>query len=140
MKLPQASIRDLFWLVLVAALGLGWWLDRGKLATEIARLNESSFMRFPGQVTAVDHARGLVEIGLGSDDGLTSGDIVEFQRSDGTVGRLVITQFNYDESVAKEQETGDIVDVRKGDEVTVKIRRDVWSSRVRGFEWKQSWD
>jgi hypothetical protein len=28
---PRFSIRDLFWLVLVAALIVGWWLDHGKL-------------------------------------------------------------------------------------------------------------
>ena len=28
MKLPRFSLRDLFWLVLVAAMGLGWWVDR----------------------------------------------------------------------------------------------------------------
>src|SRR4051812_44131390 len=29
MKLPQLHIRDLFWLVLVVALGLGWWVSHG---------------------------------------------------------------------------------------------------------------
>jgi hypothetical protein len=28
MKLPQVSLRDLFWLVLVCAMGCGWWIDR----------------------------------------------------------------------------------------------------------------
>lgn len=28
MKLRHVTLRDLFWLVLVVALGLGWWLDR----------------------------------------------------------------------------------------------------------------
>jgi hypothetical protein len=32
MKLPQLSLRDLFWLVLVCAMGLGWWIDRTRLA------------------------------------------------------------------------------------------------------------
>jgi hypothetical protein len=27
MKLPQLTLRDLFWLVLVCALALGWWLE-----------------------------------------------------------------------------------------------------------------
>jgi hypothetical protein len=31
MKLPQLSLRDLFWLVLVCALGLGWWVERNRL-------------------------------------------------------------------------------------------------------------
>jgi hypothetical protein len=35
MKLPQCSLRDLFWLVLVCALGIGWWLERASLRTEL---------------------------------------------------------------------------------------------------------
>ena len=27
MKLPQLSLRDLFWLVLVVALAVGWWVS-----------------------------------------------------------------------------------------------------------------
>lgn len=33
MKLPQVSLRDLLWLVLAAALVLGWWRDRETLRT-----------------------------------------------------------------------------------------------------------
>jgi hypothetical protein len=40
MKLPQLSLRDLFWLVLVAAMGLGWWLRDGKLKAEIEQLSD----------------------------------------------------------------------------------------------------
>ena len=32
MKLPQLTLRDLFWLVLVCALAVGWWIDRQDLA------------------------------------------------------------------------------------------------------------
>ena len=28
MKLPQLTLRDLFWLVLVCALAVGWWVNR----------------------------------------------------------------------------------------------------------------
>lgn len=28
MKLPRFNLRDLFWLVLVMAMGCGWWVDR----------------------------------------------------------------------------------------------------------------
>jgi hypothetical protein len=30
MKLPQLTLRDLFWLVLVCALAVGWWLDHAR--------------------------------------------------------------------------------------------------------------
>ena len=35
MKLPQLSLRELFWLVLVCALALGWWLERASLRTQL---------------------------------------------------------------------------------------------------------
>jgi hypothetical protein len=28
MKLPQLSLRDLFWLVALIAMGCGWWVER----------------------------------------------------------------------------------------------------------------
>ena len=34
MTLPQLHLRDLFWLVLVVAMGCGWWVERQKLLTE----------------------------------------------------------------------------------------------------------
>ena len=37
-KAISFSIRDLFWLTMVVAMGLGWWLDRGRLAENHDRL------------------------------------------------------------------------------------------------------
>jgi len=34
MKLPQLTLRDLFWLVLVIGLALGWWLDHRAASQE----------------------------------------------------------------------------------------------------------
>jgi hypothetical protein len=28
MTLPKLNLRDLFWIVVVVAMGVGWWLDR----------------------------------------------------------------------------------------------------------------
>jgi len=36
MKLPRFTLRDLFWVVLVVALGLGWWLESGKCHERLA--------------------------------------------------------------------------------------------------------
>ena len=41
MKLPQLHLRDLFWLTLVVALGLGWWVDHRLLYFE--RCSETNF-------------------------------------------------------------------------------------------------
>lgn len=38
MKLPQLSVRDLFWLVLVCACLCSWWVERQKLNNDIATL------------------------------------------------------------------------------------------------------
>lgn len=34
MKLPQLSLRDLFWLVLVCALGVAWWIEHRQRVAE----------------------------------------------------------------------------------------------------------
>jgi hypothetical protein len=42
MKLPKLNLRDLFWLVGVVAMGLGWWLDRTPLASALAAAQQSN--------------------------------------------------------------------------------------------------
>lgn len=42
-NLPQLHLRDLFWLVLLAALGIGWWCDRQSLQAENDRGQERLF-------------------------------------------------------------------------------------------------
>ena len=37
MKLPQLTLRDLFWLVALVAMGCGWWVDRHLAVEAIAR-------------------------------------------------------------------------------------------------------
>jgi hypothetical protein len=36
MKLPQLSLRELFLLVVIAAMGCGWWLERNRLANRLS--------------------------------------------------------------------------------------------------------
>jgi hypothetical protein len=38
MKLPQLSLRDLFWLVLVCAMGFGWLMDHAQMAKWFERV------------------------------------------------------------------------------------------------------
>ena len=40
MKLPQLSLRELFLLVALVAMGCGWWVERTKLTAEVDRLKE----------------------------------------------------------------------------------------------------
>jgi hypothetical protein len=48
MKLPQFVLRDLFWLVLVIALALGWWLDRRQIVADFSDklAKEGAALRF----------------------------------------------------------------------------------------------
>jgi hypothetical protein len=38
MKLPKLHLRDVFWLVLVCALVVGWWGDRGRVSAELSKV------------------------------------------------------------------------------------------------------
>lgn len=48
MKTPKLFLRDLFWLVLVAALAVGWWMDHVRQKAESRRVQEqnSRVLRF----------------------------------------------------------------------------------------------
>ena len=37
MKLPQLSLRDVFWLVAFVAMGCGWWVRERALRNELVR-------------------------------------------------------------------------------------------------------
>ena len=53
MKLHKLHLRDLFWLIALVAMGLGWWMDRNRLASEVQYLkstvNGVSFIEIPLQ-------------------------------------------------------------------------------------------
>ena len=40
MKLPQLSLRELFLLVVIAAMGCGWWVDRRQIHRREQKLEE----------------------------------------------------------------------------------------------------
>jgi len=44
---PRFFLRDLFWLVLVAALVCAWWLDHRRLAAQVKDLEEAIFRISP---------------------------------------------------------------------------------------------
>jgi hypothetical protein len=41
MKLPQFTLRELFLLVVIAAMGCGWWVDQDRIRRELAALQEA---------------------------------------------------------------------------------------------------
>jgi hypothetical protein len=40
MKLPQLTLRDLFWLVALVAMGCGWWVESTGLRRQLRDANE----------------------------------------------------------------------------------------------------
>ena len=42
MALPKLNLRDLFWLIVIVAMGVAWLLDRQLLQSQIDELNEPS--------------------------------------------------------------------------------------------------
>jgi len=38
------TIRDVLWLMVVAGLAIGWWIDRRSLAGQVARLKADEYM------------------------------------------------------------------------------------------------
>lgn len=40
-KLPQLTLRDLFWLVALVAMGCGWWVDSSTRRDEAKELEEA---------------------------------------------------------------------------------------------------
>ena len=60
MKLPQISLRDLFWLMLVVAMGCGWWWQRSEvvLMTETIDTWRERYIRL---AINVEKERALLE-------------------------------------------------------------------------------
>jgi hypothetical protein len=40
MKLPQLTLRELFLLVVIAAMGCGWWVESARLRRQLREANE----------------------------------------------------------------------------------------------------
>jgi len=47
MKLPRFTLRELFLLVVIAAMGCGWWVERNRLITENDGLRETYLRMWP---------------------------------------------------------------------------------------------
>jgi hypothetical protein len=47
---PKLTLRDLFWLTLVAALLIAWWLDRARSEAQIKDLHERIMLISPVRV------------------------------------------------------------------------------------------
>jgi len=61
MKLPQLSLRDLFWLVLVVGCLCGWWIDRTRLNAIVDKLSLPVFENRAVQGPAVN-PKGVLKL------------------------------------------------------------------------------
>jgi len=128
MKLPKFSLRDLFWLTLLAALACAWWMDRWQLVREREVLAEAEKSRLRGEVLAVFEKKGLVEISLGRDDGVGNGQILQVYRGNQCLGEITIKVAEPDRSVGEIDRKTQTGPIRGADKVLGKIS----SSNVRG--------
>jgi hypothetical protein len=77
--------------------------------------------KLEGVVTAVDEAKGLVEISLGADDGLKRGHVLQVVSGDKYLGQITLREVGPDKAVGdidKKMQRGRI---KKGDNVTTKL-------------------
>jgi hypothetical protein len=85
-------------------MAIGWQVDRQHLANETARLSNLLIrekFKHEGRITAIDQRRRLVEIDMGSDDGVKIGDILDVRRGSDFIAEVVIVERGPDKSVAE---------------------------------------
>jgi hypothetical protein len=104
------SLRDLFWLTAVVGLAIGWFLDH--------RWGENKEVvpvwAIPTIVLAINNNSNLVEIAVGSDDGLQIGQKVQVYRSNQYLGQMTIRTTTPDRAVGFIEGRAKI---RKGDQI-----------------------
>lgn len=74
-----------------------------------------------GKVTAVDEAKGLVEISLGSDDGLKRGHVLQVVSGDKYLGQIKLREVGPDKAVGDIDKRMQRGRIQKGDNVTTKL-------------------
>jgi len=77
--------------------------------------------KLDGVVTAVDEAKGLVEISLGSDDGLKRGHVLQVIRGNQYLGQITIRDIEHDRAVGAVDKKLQRGRIKKDDNVTTKL-------------------
>ena len=77
--------------------------------------------KLDGVVTAVDEAKGLVEISLGSDDGLKRGHVLQVVRGNQYLGQIILREVGTDKSVGDIDKKMQRGRMKKDDNVTTKL-------------------
>jgi chromosome segregation ATPase len=77
--------------------------------------------KLDGKVTAVNEAQGLVEISLGSDDGLKRGHVLQVISGNTYLGQIKLREVGPDKSVGDVDKKMQRGRIQKGDNVTTKL-------------------
>lgn len=77
--------------------------------------------RLDGVVTAVNEAQGLVEVSLGSDDGLKRGHVLQVYRGTQYLGQITLRQVGPDKAVGDIDKKLQRGRIKKDDNVTTKL-------------------
>jgi hypothetical protein len=77
--------------------------------------------KLDGVVTGVNESKGLVEISLGSDEGLKKGHVLQVYRGNLYLGQIILREVNTDRSVGDIDKKLQRGRIQKGDNVTTKL-------------------
>jgi hypothetical protein len=121
----RLSLRDLFWLILVAAVITTWWIDHSKLADQLAFYQTPKPAVTLATVTAVVVATNngdLLEVSVGSDDGVKAGQTMKLSRGNQHLGTITIRTISPDRAVGQLDKSTQRAKIRKGDTATTQIQ------------------
>ena len=74
-----------------------------------------------GVITAINEAQGLVEVSIGSDDGLKKGHMLQVFRGDTYLGQIILREVNKDKAVGDIDKKMQRGRMKKDDNVTTKL-------------------
>jgi len=120
----KLTLRDLFWLIFVAAVITLWWLDHRKLTDQLAFYQTPKPAVSEIQITTVVvtvNNGDLVEVAIGSDDGVKEGQTMTVSRGNQYLGTIVIRMVSPDLAIGKIDNATYRAKIRKGDTVTANI-------------------
>ena len=98
MKLPQFSLRDLFWLVLMVGISFAWWRDRSGLAMRLWREQQPPNVTVRGTLTAFDESKWMVSVALGSKHGLRKGSQGDIWHNGKYLGNVIVANVSLTDS------------------------------------------
>jgi hypothetical protein len=115
------TLRDLFWLMLVTGLSVGWFLDhrRHEDGERIAAVQSRD--RSPAGVVMTVNTTNLVEVSMGSDDGLKAGQEMVVYRGKQFLGQITISSLTPDRAVGAIDKS-----LQRGKIVQGDIAKPIW--------------